>query len=566
MGQLETKKQVQIQIKNKAINEINLNSKGNLKTTRNKLKDKIDFPFTFLDDDNNEVSVEDELSITLEDILDGKKLHIKKQIKQRAILGTKIDSNNDLNYYIYPKFNLTDIQKKSASNIMIIGETGVGKSTWIHSLLNYLEEVQIDENVRYLLFDEKRKQKEYEIKYGKKSAGSSVTDEPEIYDIAPTKLYNNPLRLIDTTGFGDTRGIEFDNRITKDILNLLETSKIDNIKAICLILKATETRAHDRFKYIMKKIFSMFGEDVKYNFIFIFNFIYSSKDIPIINVLKNQNLLFFKIFGDISNLPKFYFNNKANFDSNRYFYDNAYENNIKNFENFFNYLSNLKPISLENTKKIISGRNEMRNQLIEIYKNIDLIKKEKKIICKNNKNFLNQKSEILEYYNSSYSLYCNNHDRICHKNCKGSQKCLHFGYNRKCLECKCSESNHKYIMNYNDKKEKEFNINILKDINISNEESINSNNKIYHILMNFLETSEKLILKNKELNLISLKKEDENDKNGYIHDLLNEIIKNNNKITDFIKNTIKDFENLTADIKEEKVINFIKIIIDSDYI
>ena len=35
-------------------------------------------------------------------------------------------------------------------------------------------------------------QKEYEIKYGKKSSASSVTDKPEIYEVIPNRLYNNP--------------------------------------------------------------------------------------------------------------------------------------------------------------------------------------------------------------------------------------------------------------------------------------------------------------------------------------------------------------------------------------
>ena len=107
-------------------------------------------------------------------------------------MGNKIYSDKGLDFYLYPKANLTDIQKFTASNIMIIGETGVGKSTFIHSLLNYLEEVEIDENIRYLLFNEELQQIEYQKKYGKKSVGFSITDEPAIYDLKPSKLYNNP--------------------------------------------------------------------------------------------------------------------------------------------------------------------------------------------------------------------------------------------------------------------------------------------------------------------------------------------------------------------------------------
>ena len=235
MGQLEAKKFVRIQLENKKINELELNVNSNLDITRKKLKKLINFPFIFTDGENNEISIDDEFSSTLNDVLDGKNLYIKKRLKPREVLGEKLYSKNGLNFYLYPKTNLLKNKEKEAFTIMIIGETGVGKSTWIHSLLNYLEGIEIDENIRYLLFDEQQKQKEYEIKYGKKSLGSSVTDIPEIYQVGPTKLFDNQLQIIDTTGFGDTRGIDYDSKIIEDIHNLLEISVKESTKLKIII-------------------------------------------------------------------------------------------------------------------------------------------------------------------------------------------------------------------------------------------------------------------------------------------------------------------------------------------
>jgi predicted GTPase len=78
-----------------------------------------------------------------------------------------------------------------------------------------------------------------------------VTDSPSIYNIEPTKLYNNPIRLIDTAGFGDNRDEWYDEKITKDIQKLFESSEIENLNAICLIFRASETRAHDRAKKVI---------------------------------------------------------------------------------------------------------------------------------------------------------------------------------------------------------------------------------------------------------------------------------------------------------------------------
>ena len=435
MGQLEAKKFVRIQLENKKINELELNVNSNLDITRKKLKKLINFPFIFTDGENNEISIDDEFSSTLNDVLDGKNLYIKKRLKPREVLGEKLYSKNGLNFYLYPKANLLENKEKEAFTIMIIGETGVGKSTWIHSLLNYLEGIEIDENIRYLLFDEQQKQKEYEIKYGKKSLGSSVTDIPEIYQVGPTKLFDNQLQIIDTTGFGDTRGIDYDSKIIEDIHNLLEISKIEKINAICLIFKANETRAHDRLRYLLDKLFSLFGKDVKNNFIIIFTFV--------------DSLIYINSNHIISEISSFF-----------------------------------------NENKILNDK----------------------------------KKSILEHINSPYVLYCKYHNNICHKNCKGSKLCSHFCYNNRCNLCNCNNSEHRYIMIYDYKREKEYNINLIKEINMNDGESTKTINRLYHFLMNSIETLLNLILKNIEINDISLKKDDVNIKNEYIQNTLNEII------------------------------------------
>ena len=78
-----------------------------------KLTNIIDFPFVFLDEENNEISPKDELSNTLNDILDGKKLYVKRKIKQRKILGDKIDTINNLDLYLYPNINIEDLEEKN---------------------------------------------------------------------------------------------------------------------------------------------------------------------------------------------------------------------------------------------------------------------------------------------------------------------------------------------------------------------------------------------------------------------------------------------------------------------
>ena len=71
-----------------------------------------------------------------------------------------LDNNNEI--YDLPKslINLGDILngklKKNTENISNNGEMNIGKSTCIDSSLNHLKKVVIDENFKYVLFEEKK--------------------------------------------------------------------------------------------------------------------------------------------------------------------------------------------------------------------------------------------------------------------------------------------------------------------------------------------------------------------------------------------------------------------------
>jgi GTP-binding protein EngB required for normal cell division len=270
------------------------------------------------------------------------------------MLGRKIGTKEGLDFYVYPQIKLTNEDKESSSNIMIIGETGVGKSTWIHSFINYIQGIQLEENSRYLLFDEKSLQEEYQKIHGKKPEGCSVTDVPAIYNIGSSVVFNNPIRLIDTAGFGDTRGPQYDEKITVDIQNLFNGSEIENLNAVCLIFKANQTRATERLELIMNKLFSLFGKEIRNNIIIIFTFADNFKNIEGVNTLKNKDGIFYKILGNIDQLPFFALNSIAYFNGEKDLFEKIYENNTKNFGSLPKYIFSLGRISLESTKKVIN--------------------------------------------------------------------------------------------------------------------------------------------------------------------------------------------------------------------
>ena len=106
--------------------QIELNCESLLSEIRKDLLDIIIFPFVFADDSEIEIPKEKETQLKLKDILDGKNLYVQKGKNQSAMLGRKVNSKKWLNFYVYPQRKLTNEEKNSSSNIMVIGVTGVG--------------------------------------------------------------------------------------------------------------------------------------------------------------------------------------------------------------------------------------------------------------------------------------------------------------------------------------------------------------------------------------------------------------------------------------------------------
>ena len=74
-----TKKKIKIHEGDKLIKEIELDKESILSDIRNILENEIKFDFIFLNEEEEEIKKEDESVKTLDDILDGKNLYLKKR-------------------------------------------------------------------------------------------------------------------------------------------------------------------------------------------------------------------------------------------------------------------------------------------------------------------------------------------------------------------------------------------------------------------------------------------------------------------------------------------------------
>lgn len=170
-------------------------------------------------------------------------------------------------------------------NILLLGETGVGKSTFINALANYFtydsltqaksHEPKVIIPASFLLTEGDDHQQRM-INYGKidsfnnenfNDTGQSVTEQCRSY-IFNLKDNRGKLRIIDTPGFGDARGLEQDDRNMEHILQYL--SRVPCLHAICFLLKPNSTRLNAFFRTCVNRLFSFLAPTIRQNVIFCF--------------------------------------------------------------------------------------------------------------------------------------------------------------------------------------------------------------------------------------------------------------------------------------------------------
>ena len=164
---------------------------------------------------------------------------------------------------------------------MILGETGVGKSTWINAVANYLSFTSLDDAAvnkasemislipsRFMFMDQHVKQ---EILIGnpdeneKLVVGKSATQGPREYQF---KVDNVTINLIDTPGIGDVEGMDADKRNFDSILRFI--SNYEKLHAVCVLLKPNQSRLTVAFRFCVLELLTHLHKSLVQNILFCF--------------------------------------------------------------------------------------------------------------------------------------------------------------------------------------------------------------------------------------------------------------------------------------------------------
>ena len=569
---------IKVLLNNVNISSINSLEFQNLQTLRKFLENNVKINFDFLDINGNPIKMKEEKNISLLEITKDKIINLKSEeyippnnnqidFSKYEILEMKNNFTiynysylekkthyNIINEYSCDKFDKEDYENSCVA--LFFGKTGEGKTTAINAIFNVIKGIKLEDNYRFILINEKLK----------KLGAVTQTEGINIYYLKD--FCNKPIIIIDSQGYGNTSGIEFDDKLDK-AFRFFFSRLIDHIN-ICFFTLKADTSEFDIFtRNIYTRVSCFFPANFMDNFIILGTFAdkYILKEKPnIYKIIENERLFDWSkkeaitcytfdskslFYNDIDKLIRYSYEQIKKLYETKFkelkpiFFKNICSDFLKERNNTRNEYNKLKYFFdnliiefwnlLEKNKKLnekIEKIKEMEKKIISYEMDInmfdskDLIQKLNKEITAQLINEIETKYiKVLQYDDKHKYIYCS----ICERNCDVDFDCLdetifYFKNSDICEICGCNQNNHKYE-NYHLVFKKETNI--INSINFT----INNDNLA---------------------NLESTKNNSEN-KTGELNNLKNKLLCEKNKILDDIKNIQINMENMKEQIIKKLV-------------
>uniref|UniRef100_A0A3Q0SBW5 AIG1-type G domain-containing protein n=1 Tax=Amphilophus citrinellus TaxID=61819 RepID=A0A3Q0SBW5_AMPCI len=255
-----------------------------------------------------------------------------------------------------------DINKMNKT-ILLVGETGGGKSTLINTLVNYTMGVKWEDQVWFQIVEEEEK-----------SQTESQTSDVIVYEIFGFEGKTLPysLTIIDTPGYGDTRGIEQDDIISERLLVLFRSDDgIHELNSVGLVMKATDNRLSDRQRYIFNSMISLFGKNLEKNIVALMT---HSDGMPPENALKALEAAKIKCARNEKNEPVYFLIDNQQSKERK----EEYEDSLKKswdltecqMHYFVSFLGRCGPQRLMKTKKVLKKRVKLKASIQNLQEKI----------------------------------------------------------------------------------------------------------------------------------------------------------------------------------------------------
>ncbi|XP_028328301.1 uncharacterized protein LOC114479060 [Gouania willdenowi] len=259
------------------------------------------------------------------------------------------------------KFTFGKENMRQKRTIMLLGATGSGKTTLINGMINHIVGVGWQDEFRLIIGDKL------------KSQAHGQTSEVTVYKINHQDGFTVPfsLTIVDTPGFGDTRGIDRDREIIEQLRTLFSSDYgVNEIDGICFVAQASLARLTATQIYVFDSVLSIFGKDVAENILIMVTFA-DGQCLPVLEAINESGVPCPK---NKDNLPlHFRFNNSALFAHNKSAqnYDDDDENEDRGFDKmfwemgtksmnrFFAALNLIQTKSLKLTNEVLKGQQQL---------------------------------------------------------------------------------------------------------------------------------------------------------------------------------------------------------------
>ena len=303
----------------------------------------------------------------------GRKMKTKGKPVYELIMSDKMTEHGELCQKELGKPPVPGNSRKEKV-ILVVGATGSGKTTWINAIINYILDVKYTDNFRFKLV----------IDTNASNQAISQTQHITIYTIHHQDDFkiDYTLTIIDTPGFGDTRGIQKDKEIEQELRNIFDPQNgcVDHLDAVGFVASASSARLTPTQKYIFTSILSLFGVDIGESIYMLFTFA-DGKPPQIMSAIKAAN---------VPHQECFKFNNSAIFDDigmedddafemdaeSEYFTQVFWDLGMKSFDRFLSKISVTQSNNLILTKDVLieRERKELNVQTLNIQVRLGLFK------------------------------------------------------------------------------------------------------------------------------------------------------------------------------------------------
>ena len=252
--------------------------------------------------------------------------------------------------------------RKMNKTILLVGETGTGKTSIINTLVNYLLGIKWEDKVWFDITEE------VEVKLSE-----TKTTNITVYEVF---VEENPicLTIIDTPGYGYTRGMEYDLLIAENLNKLFRSEdEVRGIDAIGLVVKATQNRLTASQRYIFDAILSLFGKDLEKNIVL---FVTHSDGKPPKNALTaitEGNILCSK---NHENQPVHFLFNNCQADLDKDFeslHKSAWNLGVQSVSTFLDFLKNIDKKNLRSTRGVLRERQQLEVCISNLEERINAI-------------------------------------------------------------------------------------------------------------------------------------------------------------------------------------------------